>query len=85
MDSNLYQIYQKVMELLNITNVSPLILSTIVYESELCYILVKEVTDTSVLMAVTKNKQHEVFSEVLKVLTGEEFDNLKNFIRSSDI
>jgi len=82
LDSNLYQIYKRTMELLNITNVSPLALSTVVYESDICYVLVKEVTDSAVLMAVSKNKKPEVFSGVMNALTSEDFNSLKRFINT---
>jgi len=84
LDSNLYQIYQKIMELQNMPNVSPLTLSTIVYESDTCYILVKEVSDNAVLMAVSKNKKQEVFSGIMKSLSGDDFESLKKFIRASN-
>jgi len=82
LDSNLYQIYKRTMELLNISNISPLALSTVVYESDICYVLVKEVTDSAVLMAVSKNKKPEVFSGVMNALTGEDFNDLKKFINT---
>ncbi len=85
LDSNLYQIYQTIMNQLNIQNISPLTLSTIVYESELCYILVKEVSDGAVLMSVTKNKNPEVFTGVMKALTSPDFENLKKVIRASEL
>ena len=72
------------MELQNISNYSALSLSTIVYESDNCYILVKEVSNGAVLMAVTRNKQPEVFSSVMNALTGESFKNLKLCLKSSD-
>jgi len=84
LDSNLYQIYEHVMNLLNAPRISPLSLSTIIYESELCYILIKEVSDGAVLMSVTKNKKEEVFTGVLKALSGDAFENLKKFIRVSN-
>jgi len=80
LDSNLYNIYQKIMELLNIPNIAPLSLSTIIWESDNCYLLVKEVSDSAILMAITKNKNLETFSGVMKALTGEYFESLKNFI-----
>ncbi len=83
LDSNLYVIYQKIMELLNIQNLSPLALSTIVFESEVCYVLVKEVSENAVIMAVTKNKNMDVFSGVMNVLTGEIYNNLKEFMTKS--
>lgn len=82
LDSNLYQIYKRTMELLNISNISPLALSTIVYESDICFVLVKEVTDSAVLMAVSKNKKPEVFSGVMNALTSDDFNSLKKFINT---
>ncbi|MFX0070568.1 MAG: ADP-ribosylation factor-like protein [Candidatus Hermodarchaeota archaeon] len=83
LDSNLYTIYQKIMEMLNVPNISPLALSTIIYESLNSYVLVKEVSETAVLMAITRNKNMNVFTEVMKALTSEDFDNLKSKITSS--
>jgi GTPase SAR1 family protein len=85
LDSNIYSIYQQIMEFQNNSNLSPLTLSTVVYESEECWILVKEVINGAVLMAVTRNKQPEVFSSVMNALTGEIFENLKIFLKSSDL
>jgi len=62
LDSNIYSIYQQIMELQNVSNLSPLSLSTVVYESDDCWILVKEVSNGAVLMAVTRSKSPEVFS-----------------------
>jgi hypothetical protein len=72
------------MEFHKVSNMSPLTLSTIVYESENCWILVKEVTNGAVLMAVTRNKQSEVFTSVMNALTGDSFKNLKLYLKSSD-
>ncbi|MBA7651756.1 hypothetical protein ES703_59575 [subsurface metagenome] len=83
LDSNIYNIYQQIMEFQSITNLSPLKLSTVVYESEDCWILVKEVINGAVLMAVTRNKRPEVFSGVLGALNGEAFNNLKIYLKSS--
>jgi GTPase SAR1 family protein len=84
LDSNIYNIYQQIMELQNISNLSPLSLSTIVYESESCWILIKEVSNGAVLMAVTRNKQQEVFTSVMNALTGDAFKNLKLYLKSSE-
>jgi GTPase SAR1 family protein len=84
LDSNLYMIYEKIMELLSVRNVNPLALSLIVYESDLCYVLVKEVNEAAVLMAVTKNKNLDVFSGVMNALSGNEFSNLKEFLSQSE-
>ncbi|MBY8981351.1 MAG: 50S ribosome-binding GTPase [Candidatus Lokiarchaeota archaeon] len=79
LDSNMYQIYKKIMELMNMPNVSPLDLSAIIYESEHSYILVKEVQNKAVLMAVTRNKKQDVFLSVIQTLNGEKFKNLESF------
>jgi len=84
LDSNIYNIYQQIMEFQSITNLSPLKLSTVVYESEDCWILVKEVINGAVLMAVTRSKRPEVFSGVLGALNGEAFNNLKIYLKSSE-
>ena len=83
LDSNLYSIYETIMKLVNVQS-SPLNLSTIVYESDISFVLIKEVSEGAVLMCVTKNKQQEVFAAVLNALSGEDFANLKKFIRASE-
>ncbi|MFW9945676.1 MAG: ADP-ribosylation factor-like protein [Candidatus Odinarchaeota archaeon] len=83
LDSNVYQIFSKIMELMS-TSISPLELTTVIYESESNYILVKEVSNGSVLMAVTHNKTNEVFSNVMETLTGENFVNLKNYLSNTN-
>ena len=84
LDSNIYNIYQQIMELQNISNLSPLKLSTVVYESEDCWIIVKEVINGAVLMGVTRGKQPEIFSGVLSALNGEIFSNLQIYLKSSE-
>ena len=84
LDSNIYSIYQQIMEFQSITNLSPLKLSTVIYESEDCWILVKEVINGAVLMAVTRSKRPEVFSGVLGALNGEAFNSLKIYLKSSE-
>ncbi|MBA7531990.1 hypothetical protein ES705_24216 [subsurface metagenome] len=84
LDSNIYNIYQQIMEFQSITNLSPLKLSTVIYESEDCWILVKEVINGAVLMAVTRSKRPEVFSGVLGALNGEAFKKLKIYLKSSE-
>ncbi|MFW9783824.1 MAG: ADP-ribosylation factor-like protein [Candidatus Heimdallarchaeota archaeon] len=84
LDSNIYNIYQQIMDLQNSSNLSPLKLSTVIYESDNCWILVKEVINGAVLMAVTRNKQREVFTGVVNALNGEIFENLKFYLQSSE-
>jgi len=79
LDSNLYQIYKKIMEMMNKTTISPLELSIVVYESESSYILVKEVANEAILMAVTKTKDQAAFFDVMKMLSGEKFRDLKSY------
>ena len=84
LDSNLYQIYQRTIEILDISNVSPLALSTIVYESDICFVMVKEVSDSAVLMAISKNKQAEVFTGIIGALNSSDFENLRQFLKGSE-
>ena len=84
LDSNIYSIYQQIMELQNYSNLSPLSLSSVVYESESCWVLIKEVSNGAVLMAVTRNKDQSVFSAVMSALNGEAFENLKIYLKSSE-
>jgi hypothetical protein len=79
LDSNIYQIFTKIKELLN-ESVSPLELTTVTYESDNNYILVKEVSNGAVLMAITKNKQKDAFNMVMTSLTGKSFEDLKTFL-----
>lgn len=79
LDSNVYQIFSKTMKLLN-SEISPLELSTVIYESEENYVLIKEVSNTTVLMAVTKSKNEEAFVTVMKTLTGDHFSSLKQYL-----
>jgi GTPase SAR1 family protein len=82
LESNLYQIYSKIMLLLN-QNASPISLSTIVYESDECYVLIKELADAAVIMAVTKNKKPEVFGSVMNTLSGELIKELEEIVSSA--
>ena len=82
LESNLYQIYSKIMLLLN-QNASPISLSTIVYESDECYVLIKELADAAVVMAVTKNKNPEVFGSVMNTLSGEAIKELEEIVSSA--
>jgi hypothetical protein len=65
--------------------ISPLELSTVMYESDNNYILVREVSNGSVLMIVTKNKNEETFNTVINSLNREDFKNLKNFLNKNEI
>jgi len=84
LDSNIYQIFSKIMELSN-SSISPLELSIVIYESEQNYILVKEVSTGSVLMVVTKEKTMQIFNSVIHDLNGENFQNLKKYITRDDL
>lgn len=85
LDSNLYSIYQTIMKILNVQNISPLVLSTVVYESDSSYVLVKEVSNGAVLMAISKNKEPEVFTGIMNILNSEDYDNLREVIQNADI
>lgn len=83
LDSNLYLIYEEIMNLLNISNISPIKLSTIIFESKNSYVLVKELSENNILMAVSKNKNPEVFTGIIQALTGESFNQLKTYLQTS--
>jgi len=85
LDSNMYQIYKKIMKLMNKSTISPLDLSTIIYESDNSHILIKEVANEAILMAVTKNKDQEVFFKVMETISGEKFDDLKSYFKEEEI
>ena len=83
LDSNIYQIFTKIMNLSD-SAISPLELSTVIYESDNNYILVREVSNGSVLMIVTKSKNEETFITILNSFNGEEFKNLKKFLNKNE-
>lgn len=85
LDSNMYQIYKKIMKLMNKSTISPLDLSTIIYESDNSHILIKEVANEAILMAVTKNKDQKVFFNVMESISGEKFDDLKSYFKEQEI
>ncbi len=84
LDSNIYQIFTKIMNLSD-SAVSPLELSTIIYESDNNYILVREVSNGSVLMIVTKSKSEETFNTVINSLNGEDYSNLKLLLTKNEL
>jgi hypothetical protein len=84
LESNIYQIFTKIMNLSE-SPLSPLELSTVIYESDNNYIVVKEVSSGSVLMIVTKNKSSETFKIVLDSLNGEDYKKLKEYLNKSEV
>ncbi|MBY9008883.1 MAG: hypothetical protein KGD74_03345 [Candidatus Lokiarchaeota archaeon] len=83
LESNIYQIFTKIMNLSD-SPLSPLELSTVIYESDNNYIIVKEVSNGSVLMIVTKNKTSKTFNTVIDSLNGEEYKKLKEILNKND-
>lgn len=83
LDSNIYQIFTKIMNLSD-SAISPLELSTVIYESDNNYILVREVSNGSVLMLVTRSKSEEIFNTVINSLNGEDFRNLKKILNNNE-
>jgi len=83
LDSNIYQIYTEIMNLSN-SAISPLELSIVMYETDNNYILVKEISNGSVLMIVTKNKSPEVFNTIVSAVNSQEYKDLKNFLNKND-
>ena len=82
LDSNIYQIFTKINEMIN-NPVTPLNLTTIIYESENNYILVKDVANGAVLMAVTKNKDNDSFTNLMNALSSEDFSELRKILGES--
>jgi hypothetical protein len=83
LESNIYQIFTKIMNLSD-SPLSPLELSTVIYESDNNYIIVKEVSHGSVLMIVTKNKSSETFKTVIDTLNGKQYKKLKEFLNTNE-
>ena len=83
LDSNIYQIFTKINEMIN-NPVTPLNLTTVIYESENNFILVKDVTNGAVLMAVTKNKDNESFTTLMNALSSENFSELKTILKEPE-
>jgi len=84
LESNIYQIFTKITNLSD-TPLSPLELSTVIYESDNNYIVVKEVSNGSVLMIVTKNKTPEAFKTVIDSLNGEDYKILKEYLNKNEV
>ena len=83
LDSNIYQIYTEIMNISN-SAISPLELSIVMYETDNNYILVKEISNGSVLMIVTKNKSPEVFNTIVGAVNSQEYKELKNYLNKPD-
>jgi hypothetical protein len=81
LDSNIYKIYKNILELKGIKNISPLDLSIIIYQSENSYVLMKDIANDAILLAVTKTKDENAFFEVMKKLNSEEFQDLAHLLR----
>ena len=85
LDSNLYQIYQKVYQIENKSSISPLELSLIVYESEENYVLIKNISDKAVLMVITSNKENTVLNSIFNTFKSSKFNELEEFISTTSI
>ncbi len=83
LESNIYQIFTTIMNLSD-SPLSPLELSTVIYESDNNYIIVKEVSNGSVLMIVTKNKTSETFKMVIDSLNGDKYRQLSEFLNKNE-
>ena len=73
----------KSIEILKRSTISSLMLSTIVYESDICFIVLKEVTEGFVIIAITDNKNPKAYSDVMNALAHEDFEKLKESLRST--
>ncbi len=85
LDSNLYQIYQKVYRIENRMSISPLELSLIIYESEENYVLIKEISDKAVLMIITNNKENNELNSIFDLFKSSKFKELENALSISSI
>lgn len=85
LDSNLYQIYQKIYQIENKTSISPLELSLIIYESEENYVLVKEISDKAVLMIITNNKENHMLNSIFDSFKSSKFKKLVNILSNTSI
>ena len=83
LDSNLYQIYQKIYQIENKTSISPLELSLIIYESEENYVLVKEISDKAVLMIITNNKENNMLNSIFDSFKSSKFKKLVNILSNT--
>lgn len=85
LDSNLYQIYQKIYQIEKKIPISPLLMSSIIYESEENYVIVREISDKAVLMVMTASKDDGLLNKILDAFRGQSYEELKKFIRASAI
>ena len=79
LDSNIYKIYQKILELKGINTIAPLNLDTISFQSEDSYILMKDISNNAILLAITKKNQ-QVLLDVIKKLDSEDFHVLEGLL-----
>lgn len=80
LDSNVYKIYKRILDLKGISNISPLNLSTLIYQSDDSYILMKDIAGKAILLIVMKSKDQQAFFEVLKQLDSKDFASLESFL-----
>ncbi|GAB4318559.1 MAG: hypothetical protein Kow0069_21750 [Promethearchaeota archaeon] len=74
-ESNIYSIYNALYELMG-RKVSPLNMAAVVYECADAYLVLRELTDSTTLMAITKGKDPKSLPELLAALSDEN-DNYK--------
>ena len=67
LESNVHSIYSKVMMLAK-KKAAPIELSVVMYESKDNYVLVKEISDSAVMLLIAPNKQYESISKCLNLL-----------------
>ncbi len=85
LDSNLYQIYQKIYQIENKSSISPLELSIIVYESEENYVLIKDISDKAVLMVITSDKENNILNLIFNTFKSSRFEELEKIISTTSI
>ncbi len=84
LDLNIYQIYRKIMDLKHLHQISPLNLSTIVYESDDAYLIIKELVNEAVIMAATNNKNEKVYFDVMKIFNSPSFKELEKIFTNGE-
>jgi small GTP-binding protein len=86
LESNVHEIYMKVMELRN-QKVSPLSLNTVMLESSTNFVVARELEEKATLMIVTKDKKVDSLSKIMEVVndTNPIYEELINVLEFSMI
>ncbi|MBD3352450.1 MAG: hypothetical protein GF364_13260 [Candidatus Lokiarchaeota archaeon] len=82
LESNIHSIYSKMMTLAK-KKVNPIELSILIYESEMNYVLVKEVSDTAIMLLISPDKDNDKLMGIMDLLSSKEspIQNLKTELK----